>query len=63
MVRVAALVLFLAACQTIPVDGDFCRRNQPLRFSPEQVDAMTDEQAKRVLAHNKRGAALCGWKR
>jgi len=58
-----AAFVVLAGCQTVPVDGDFCRRNQPLRFSSAQVDAMTDEQVARVLAHNERGAKLCGWKR
>lgn len=54
-------LLFLAACQTTG-KGDFCSIAQPIRLPSEQIDQLTDAQVKELLAHNRKGAALCGWK-
>ena len=64
MVKKIALasLLILAACQTATVDGDFCYRNEPIRPSAEAIQALSDEDVQRILEHNKRGEALCGWK-
>ena len=61
--RIFVICVFLAACQTTPVQGDFCKRNQPLRFTEQQIDNMSDKQVERVLAHNERGQKLCGWRK
>ncbi len=59
----AALVLAaLVGCQSVPVRGDFCHRNSPIRLSADQVDALTDDQVARILAINERGRKLCGWR-
>jgi hypothetical protein len=58
----AALLFALAACQSVPVQGDFCYRNEPIRLSGTVIDQMSDADVERVLAHNERGARLCGWK-
>lgn len=55
-----AALLALAGCQT--ASGSFCAGARPFRVSPQAVDAMTDAQVAAALAHNKKGAALCGWK-
>ena len=62
MVRALALVLLLglASCQT--TKGSFCSISSPVRLSPEAVDALSDAEVARLLAHNEKGAALCGWK-
>lgn len=37
-----------------------CDWNSPIYVS--KTDVLSDETAKQVLAHNKAGAAKCGWK-
>jgi hypothetical protein len=54
----AALVT-LAACTTTP-RGSFCSIAEPIR--PANVDVLTDAEVRDILAHNEKGAALCGWK-
>jgi hypothetical protein len=57
---ICTVCTFLVACQT--VHGDFCNVAKPIRPTSEQIDAMTDAQVKELLAHNRKGAALCAWK-
>ena len=59
---ILASVLILAGCQTSSVDDLFCHQNKPIRLSSEQVDALTDAQARQFYLHNKRGQKDCGWK-
>lgn len=52
------LALFLlAGCQTS--GGTFCDLNSPNR---NPVEDMTPAEARTALAHNLKGAELCGWK-
>ncbi len=60
---VLALAVILSACQTVPVDGDFCYRNQPIRLSAMVIDQMDGRALARILASNERGEKLCGWRR
>lgn len=53
-------LLALAACQTS--GGTFCDIAKPIRLSGATVDAMTDAEVNAALAHNERGARLCGWR-
>lgn len=55
-----AVLLLLAACQT-PA-GDWCDIAKPIRLSQEVIDAMSDSEVAAVLAHNRKGAAMCGWR-
>ena len=60
---VARLILFtllLAGCTT--TRGSFCDIEHPTRLSPATIDAMTETEVAAALAHNRKGAALCGWK-
>lgn len=50
-----------AACQSIP-KSQFCDIAKPIRPTPEQVDQLTDAQVKELLAHNRKGQALCRWR-
>jgi len=59
MLLVAALAL-LVGCTT--TKGSFCTIASPIRPSAETIAAMTDQEVRDVLAHNRRGVALCGWK-
>lgn len=53
-------LLALGGCQT--AKGSFCAVASPIRPSAETMTAMTDAEVRDVLAHNRKGAALCGWK-
>lgn len=55
-----ALLIALSGCQT--VSGTFCAIASPIRLSDQAVDAMSDQEVKDVLAHNRKGQKLCGWK-
>lgn len=55
-----ALLLAIAGCTT--ARGSFCDVDTPARLSPAAVDALTDAQARALLAHNRKGEKLCGWK-
>lgn len=52
-------LIFLVSCNTT---GDFCDLNKPHRFTQEQIDRLTDEQAERYLAENRYGQKACGWR-
>lgn len=55
-----ALLLALAACQTSK--GSFCQIAKPIRPSSEIIDKLSDHDVKQLLAHNLKGAKLCGWR-
>jgi hypothetical protein len=59
--RLILITLLLAGCVSAP-RGSFCDVEHPWRLSPATVDAMTDTEVAAALAHNRKGAALCGWK-
>ncbi|QND55605.1 hypothetical protein [Mesorhizobium huakuii] len=42
--------------------GGFCAVSSPLRLSAAAVDALSDAEVKTLLAHNRKGEKLCGWK-
>ncbi len=56
----ALVLVLLTACQT--PKGDFCQIAHPIRLSQQAIDAMSDEEVKEALAHNRLGARLCKWK-
>ena len=61
MVRAILVALLLAGCQTTS-KGSFCQIAAPVRLSDSAVDALTDAEVKALLAHNRKGAKLCGWR-
>lgn len=56
-----ATLLALTACTT--PSGSWCDIARPQRPSQAEIDAMSDARVAEVLAWNRKGAALCGWKR
>lgn len=54
-----ALVV-LAGCQT--TSGSFCDIARPQRPSAAEIEAMSDARVAEVLAHNRKGQKLCGWR-
>lgn len=59
-IAVLAVVMVLAACAT--TNGTFCDIARPIRLSDQAVAAMSDREVGDALAHNLKGAKLCGWK-
>jgi hypothetical protein len=55
-----AVLLAVAGCTT--AKGSFCSVSTPLRLSSAAVDQLTDAEARALLAHNRKGQKLCGWK-
>lgn len=55
-----ALLISLAACQT--TRGSFCAVSSPIRVSAQAINALSDAEVKTILAHNRKGQKLCGWK-
>ncbi|MER9328202.1 hypothetical protein NKJ26_19585 [Mesorhizobium sp. M0152] len=56
----AAALVMVAGCTT--VKGGFCAVSSPLRLRAVTVDALSDAEVKALLAHNRKGERLCGWK-
>ncbi|RWD59640.1 MAG: hypothetical protein EOS36_24225 [Mesorhizobium sp.] len=56
----AAIVAALCGCAT--ARSGFCIVSSPLRLSARAVDTLSDEEARALLAHNRKGAKLCGWR-
>ena len=54
------IAVALAGCTT--PKGGFCAVASPLRLSAKAVDALSDDEARALLAHNRKGAKLCGWR-
>ncbi len=55
-----ALLVALAGCTT--ASGGFCGISSPLRLSAKAIDALSDAEAGALLAHNRKGQKLCGWR-
>jgi hypothetical protein len=55
-----APAIALAACTT--ASGGFCAVSSPLRLSGKAVDALSDVEVRSLLAHNRKGQKLCGWR-
>lgn len=53
-------LLGLASCATS--GGTFCDVASPLRLSPAAIAGMSEKEVADALAHNQRGAKLCGWR-
>ena len=55
-----AALLALVACTT--PSGSFCEIARPMRPSAAEIAAMSDARVDEVLAHNAKGARICGWR-
>jgi len=56
------LALSLMAGCSVSSKAGFCAIAKPLRPSPEVIAVMSDAEVAAMLAHNRKGAALCGWR-
>lgn len=51
----------LTGCATSgPVPSSYCDNARPIYLAP--ADRLTERTVRAVIAHNEKGAALCGWK-
>jgi hypothetical protein len=60
-------LLAVASCAPGPTAAPVAARADcagwaPIRLSPADVDALSGEGVAQVLAHNRFGAARCGWR-
>lgn len=55
-----AVLIGIAGCTTM--GGSFCAVERPIRLSAEAIAALSDGEVSQVLAHNEKGAKLCGWR-
>jgi hypothetical protein len=55
-----AFAIALAGCTT--ASGGFCAISNPLRLSAKAVDVLSDAEVRALLAHNRKGKRLCGWR-
>lgn len=60
MVKVVALSLLLAGCTA--TGGSFCAVEHPIRPTKAEVATLSDATVAAILAHNEKGAKLCGWR-
>jgi hypothetical protein len=56
----AVFVAVLAGCTT--AKGGFCAVAAPMRLSAGAVETLSDQEARALLAHNRKGEKLCGWR-
>ncbi|WP_217577593.1 hypothetical protein [Mesorhizobium sp. GbtcB19] len=57
---VAVVVAALSGCTT--AKGGFCAVASPMRLSAKAVETLSDREARALLAHNRKGEKLCGWR-
>jgi len=57
---VAAVIAVLGGCMT--AKGGFCAVSSPLRLSAKSIETLSDREARVLLAHNRKGEKLCGWR-
>lgn len=57
---ILAASIALVGCTT--AKGGFCAVSGPLRLSAAAVDALSDDEVKALLAHNRKGEKLCDWR-
>lgn len=73
MGKVVALILLfaVAGCASVPAPTPsapsdpravWCGHNQPRRLSLEVVAAMSVDEMRDAVAHNRKGEAWCGWR-
>lgn len=55
-----AIAAALAGCTT--ARGGFCVVASPVRLSASTVGSLSDQEARALLAHNRKGEELCGWR-
>lgn len=63
MVKILAIATLVALAGCVMSGGSFCSVEHPIRPTKAEVSALSDASVAAILAHNRKGAKLCGWKR
>jgi len=50
------------SCERVVYVSDGCLWAEPIRPTKAEVAALTAQTVRQILAHNEKGAAVCGWK-
>ncbi|PBB75221.1 hypothetical protein CK227_10540 [Mesorhizobium sp. WSM4308] len=62
MVKVLTLALLLVAAGCTTTGGSFCAVEHPIRPTKAEVATLSDASVAAILAHDEKGATLCGWR-
>ncbi|RWO68980.1 MAG: hypothetical protein EOS17_16940 [Mesorhizobium sp.] len=62
MVKAIAWMCFVTLTGCTTVGGSFCAIEHPIRLARAEVETLSDASTTAILAHNEKGAKLCGWK-
>lgn len=62
LIGATLIVLSITAGCSVTNKGSFCAVESPIRLSSPTVAALSDAEVKMILAHNRKGQKLCGWK-
>jgi hypothetical protein len=59
--QVGALALLVGLAGCVTAGGSFCAVEHPIRPTKAEVATLSDASVSAILAHNEKGAKLCGW--
>jgi hypothetical protein len=62
MVRILMLATVLALVGCTTTGGSFCKVEHPIRPTKAEIATLSDATVAQILAHNEKGAKLCGWR-
>lgn len=62
MDKILMLTALLIAAGCTTTGGSFCKVEHPIRPTKAEVATLSDATVAAILAHNEKGAKLCGWK-
>ncbi|RUV19976.1 hypothetical protein [Mesorhizobium sp. M7A.F.Ca.MR.245.00.0.0] len=60
ILTLAAVLALAAGCTTM--GGSFCEVEHPIRPTKADVAKLSDALVAEILAHNRKGQRLCGWR-
>lgn len=62
MVEMTAIVLLLSLAGCRAAQGSFRAIADPVRLARQRVATLSDAEVNTLLAHDRQGMRLCGWK-
>ncbi|WP_027162320.1 hypothetical protein [Mesorhizobium sp. WSM1293] len=60
ILTLAAVLALGAGCTT--TGGSFCKVEHPIRPTKAEVAMLSDASVAAILAHDRKGQQLCGWR-
>jgi hypothetical protein len=62
VVKVLTILAAAAVAGCATDGGSFCAVEHPIRPTAAEVATLSDASVSAILAHNEKGAKLCGWR-